>query len=168
MHSAVSANYRAVRCLSLTTLNNQRGSILLQRYMQNKTGNCLSLVKYKNENKFKEKLLTSTLDPEESHIPITGKFHALKHVITLTHFATSLYSSTKGTCLEDFAETSFWCLCRDILWFCTRILLVLAPQEVSRKEYIFPTWPSWQRSTKPLHQRIHLGVKASNLSHSDM
>ncbi|KAG6480873.1 hypothetical protein ZIOFF_057461 [Zingiber officinale] len=76
------ANYRAVRCLSLTTLNNQRGSILLQHYMQNKT--------------------------------------------------------------------------------------VLAPQEVSRKEHIFPTWPSWQRSAKSLHQCIHLGVKASNLSHSDM
>ncbi|WOK99345.1 protein root UVB sensitive 3 isoform X1 [Canna indica] len=31
------ANYRAVRCLCLATLNNQRSSILLEHYMQNRT-----------------------------------------------------------------------------------------------------------------------------------
>ncbi|CAL9203602.1 protein root UVB sensitive 3-like [Musa acuminata AAA Group] len=78
------ANYKAVSCLSLSTLNSERSSILLQYYMQNRT--------------------------------------------------------------------------------------VLSPREVSRREHIFPVWTTWQRpgNVKPLHHCIHLGVKASTLSHSDM
>nr|XP_009386130.1 PREDICTED: protein root UVB sensitive 3 isoform X2 [Musa acuminata subsp. malaccensis] len=49
-------------------------------------------------------------------------------------------------------------------------IYVLSPREVSRREHIFPVWTTWQRpgNMKPLHHRIHLGVKASTLSHSDM
>ncbi|XP_064948920.1 protein root UVB sensitive 3-like isoform X2 [Musa acuminata AAA Group] len=49
-------------------------------------------------------------------------------------------------------------------------IYVLSPREVSRREHIFPVWTTWQRpgNAKPLHHCIHLGVKASTLSHSDM
>lgn len=78
------ANYRAVRCLSLNTLNGERSSILLQNFME------------------------------------TGK--------------------------------------------------VLSPQKVSTEEHILPLWlnPWSSQNFRHLYKRIHLGVKVSSLSDTDM
>ncbi|XP_038990019.1 protein root UVB sensitive 3 isoform X2 [Phoenix dactylifera] len=78
------ANYKAVQCLSLNTLNNERSSILLQYFMQN------------------------------------GK--------------------------------------------------VLSPQEVSRREHVFPVWASWHSSNnaESLYRHVYVAVRASSLKHSDM
>ncbi|KAL6645149.1 hypothetical protein ACP70R_016757 [Stipagrostis hirtigluma subsp. patula] len=47
---------------------------------------------------------------------------------------------------------------------------VLAPQQVSRQEHILPFWPSFRKLVriKLPHERVHLGAKASMLTHSDM
>lgn len=78
------ANYKAVQSLSLTTLNYERASILLQ-------------------------------------------------------------------CFKEFGE-------------------VLAPQQVSRHEHILPFWSSWRKliRIKLPHERLHLGAKASMLTHTDI
>ncbi|XP_072996167.1 protein root UVB sensitive 3 [Typha latifolia] len=78
------ANYKAVLCLSLTTLNHERSSILLQYFMQ------------------------------------SGQ--------------------------------------------------VLTPEQVSRRESVFPFWATWRRliKRKLLHEHVHLGAKASALTHTDM
>ncbi|XP_073105533.1 protein root UVB sensitive 3 isoform X2 [Elaeis guineensis] len=78
------ANYKAVRCLSLNTLNNERSSILLQYFMQNDK--------------------------------------------------------------------------------------VLSPEEVSRREHVFPLWASWHGSSnvESLHRHVYVAVKVSSLKHSDM
>ncbi|PIA63099.1 hypothetical protein AQUCO_00200847v1 [Aquilegia coerulea] len=78
------ANYKAVCCLSLTTLNKQRCSILLQHFMK------------------------------------SGQ--------------------------------------------------VLSPQQVSKLEHILPVWASswYSKTSKLTHKKIHLGVRISSLSHSEM
>ncbi|KAL5723182.1 Protein root UVB sensitive 3 [Ranunculus cassubicifolius] len=78
------ANYKAVRCLSLTTLNTERCSILLQHFME------------------------------------SGQ--------------------------------------------------VLTPQQVSKLEHILPVWASsWcSQKSKRIHKKIHLGLRVSSLSHTEM
>ncbi|CAN6301790.1 unnamed protein product [Urochloa humidicola] len=47
---------------------------------------------------------------------------------------------------------------------------VLAPQQVSQQEHILPFWSSWRKliRIKLAHERVHLGAKASMLTHTDM
>ncbi|XP_066397619.1 protein root UVB sensitive 3-like isoform X2 [Miscanthus floridulus] len=47
---------------------------------------------------------------------------------------------------------------------------VLAPQKVSQLEHILPFWSTWRKLNKIKlpHERVHLGAKASMLTHSDM
>jgi len=47
---------------------------------------------------------------------------------------------------------------------------VLAPQKVSQQEHILPFWSTWRKLNKIKlpHERVHLGAKASMLTHSDM
>ncbi|CAL4938233.1 unnamed protein product [Urochloa decumbens] len=47
---------------------------------------------------------------------------------------------------------------------------VLAPQKVSQQEHILPFWSSWRKliRIKLAHERVHLGAKASMLTHTDM
>ncbi|KAG8095964.1 hypothetical protein GUJ93_ZPchr0013g35396 [Zizania palustris] len=47
---------------------------------------------------------------------------------------------------------------------------ILTPQQVSKQEHILPFWSSWRKLLRielP-HERVHLGAKASMLTHSDM
>ncbi|XP_062210345.1 protein root UVB sensitive 3 [Phragmites australis] len=47
---------------------------------------------------------------------------------------------------------------------------VLAPQKVSQQEHILPLWSSWRKliRIKLPYERVHLGAKASVLTHTDM
>jgi hypothetical protein len=54
--------------------------------------------------------------------------------------------------------------------FLIALFLVLAPQKVSQQEHILPFWSTWRKLNKIKlpHERVHLGAKASMLTHSDM
>ncbi|KAG2542535.1 hypothetical protein PVAP13_9NG643800 [Panicum virgatum] len=47
---------------------------------------------------------------------------------------------------------------------------VLAPKQVSQQEHILPFWSSWRKliRIKLPHEHVHLGAKASMLTHTDM
>ncbi|AQL08719.1 Retrovirus-related Pol polyprotein LINE-1 [Zea mays] len=47
---------------------------------------------------------------------------------------------------------------------------VLVPRKVSQQEHILPSWSNWRKLNriKLPHERVHLGAKASMLTHSDM
>ncbi|XP_015691025.2 protein root UVB sensitive 3 [Oryza brachyantha] len=47
---------------------------------------------------------------------------------------------------------------------------VLTPQQVSKQEHILPFWSSWRKllRIKLPHEHVHLGAKASMLTHPDM
>ncbi|XP_047089859.1 protein root UVB sensitive 3-like [Lolium rigidum] len=47
---------------------------------------------------------------------------------------------------------------------------VLTPQQVSKQEHILPFWSTWRKflRVKLPHELVHLGAKASTLTHSDM
>uniref|UniRef100_A0ACD5TV74 Uncharacterized protein n=1 Tax=Avena sativa TaxID=4498 RepID=A0ACD5TV74_AVESA len=47
---------------------------------------------------------------------------------------------------------------------------VLTPQQVSKQEHILPFWSTWRKvlRIKLPHELVHLGAKASTLTHSDM
>jgi hypothetical protein len=50
------------------------------------------------------------------------------------------------------------------------IFLVLTPQQVSKQEHILPYWSSWRKflRIKLPHEHVHLGAKASRLTHPDL
>ncbi|EEC74755.1 hypothetical protein OsI_10514 [Oryza sativa Indica Group] len=47
---------------------------------------------------------------------------------------------------------------------------VLTPQQVSKQEHILPFWSSWRKflRIKLPHEHVHLGAKASRLTHPDL
>ncbi|KAF2937979.1 protein root UVB sensitive 3 isoform X1 [Oryza sativa Japonica Group] len=47
---------------------------------------------------------------------------------------------------------------------------VLTPQQVSKQEHILPYWSSWRKflRIKLPHEHVHLGAKASRLTHPDL
>ncbi|KAF7050027.1 hypothetical protein CFC21_058447 [Triticum aestivum] len=49
-------------------------------------------------------------------------------------------------------------------------MYVLTPQQVAKQEHILPFWSSWRKllRVKLPHELVHLGAKASMLTHSDM
>ncbi|MQL88476.1 hypothetical protein Taro_021039 [Colocasia esculenta] len=153
------ANYKAVRSLSLTTLNDERSSLLLQHFM--KTGQagvwhmCGSLTQHVTW------FLDFALSAEYSRISCyTHKLHALfdNYLIWL--------------CCCIFAVSGKFCV--DLLTLFSPLLALLlkalSPQQASAMEHVFPSWIYlWSSSrTEHLHKYIHLGVKVSSLKHADV
>ncbi|KAK6921907.1 Root UVB sensitive family [Dillenia turbinata] len=98
------ANYRAVRCLSLTTLNYERSSILLQHFIE--TGQVLSPQKVSAM----EHVLPAWTSPwssisgkmMHSHIHLGARVSSLKHrdVVELLQLASSHYKEAKYILLQ--------------------------------------------------------------------
>jgi hypothetical protein len=57
-----------------------------------------------------------------------------------------------------------------LIFFLIALFLVLVPRKVSQQEHILPSWSNWRKLNriKLPHERVHLGAKASMLTHSDM
>lgn len=100
------ANYMAVRCLSLTTLNNERSSLLLQHFME--TGQVLSPQQISGMEHVFPVWVCSWVSGETAkffhkHIHLGVKVSSLKHpdLMKLSGSASSHYKKAKYLLLEE-------------------------------------------------------------------
>ncbi|KAL9230593.1 hypothetical protein vseg_005926 [Gypsophila vaccaria] len=104
------ANYKAVRCLSLNSLNGERSSLLLQHFME--TGQILSASRISSEEHVLPLWLSSwslkKFRPLHRSIHLGVKVSSLNHTDTtdLFHHAGSYYKKAKYILLERKGEIS--------------------------------------------------------------
>ncbi|RLN17131.1 hypothetical protein C2845_PM02G33400 [Panicum miliaceum] len=87
--------------------------------------------------------------------------------LSLTVF--HMYANHKA--VESFSLTTLNCERASILLqYFKECSEVLAPKQVSQQEHILPFWSNWRKliRIKLPHERVHLGAKASMLTHTDM